>query len=69
MKCFNFFAFYDDLDLNNQKILCLPSIYQFGPPYSTIRWEHKIRTIRGPPVLHNLNGRDDVSWGPGVQVC
>ena len=29
MKCFIFFAFYNDLHLNNQKILCLPSIYQF----------------------------------------
>ena len=30
MKCFNFFAFdYNAVDLNNQKILCLPSIYQF----------------------------------------
>ena len=29
MKCFIFFAFYNALDLNNQKILCLPSIFQF----------------------------------------
>ena len=30
MKCvFVFFLFYNSLDLNNQKILCLPSIYQF----------------------------------------
>ena len=29
MKCFIFLLFYNALDLNNQKILCLPSIYQF----------------------------------------
>ena len=30
MKCFIFFLlFYNAFDLNNQKILCLPSIYQF----------------------------------------
>ena len=29
MKCFNLLLFYNALDLNNQKILCLPSIYQF----------------------------------------
>ena len=29
MKCFNFFAFLNALDLNNQKILCLTSVYQF----------------------------------------
>ena len=28
MKCF-ILLFYDDLDLNNQKILCLPLIFQF----------------------------------------
>ena len=29
MKCFIFLLFYNALDLNNQKILCLPSIFQF----------------------------------------
>ena len=29
LKCFIFLLFYNALDLNNQKILCLPSIYQF----------------------------------------
>ena len=29
MKCFIFLLFYNALDLNNQKILWLPSIYQF----------------------------------------
>ena len=29
MKYFNFLLFYNDLYLNNQKILCLPLIYQF----------------------------------------
>ena len=29
MKCCCFLLFYNALDLNNQKILCLPSIYEF----------------------------------------
>ena len=29
MKCFIFLPFYNDLDLNNQKYLWLPSIYEF----------------------------------------
>ena len=29
MKCLIFLLFYNALDLNNQKILCLPSIYEF----------------------------------------
>jgi hypothetical protein len=29
LKCFLFLLFYNALELNNQEILCLPSIYQF----------------------------------------
>ena len=33
-----FLLFYNDLDLNNQKVLCLPSIYQFER--TGINWNH-----------------------------
>ena len=37
-----FLLFYNDLDLNNQKILCLPSIFQF---------ERTVHNLNHPNVL------------------
>ena len=50
MKCFIFLLFYNALDLNNQKILCLPSIYEFERTgtnlnHPTVIWFWRLTTL------------------------
>ena len=48
VEMFYFLLFYNALDLNNQKILCLPSIYQFERTGTNL--DHpKLHTM---PCLH-----------------
>ena len=60
MKCFNFLLFYNAFDLNNQKILCLSSIYQFDKKLGF--WTTLKNTLfckRGPALLW---------WGAGLLI-